>query len=323
MKLKITLFVAMLLVTGSLFSTPTFTAFAGRNKCQTYITVCLTGSSWGNSHIWNIQPVGSTAPPNWFAFFQCFSYSITPSVTTTYNITVVDYLNGNATTVQQITIVPPCSVRKIDFTFNPPAGRLIAAPSEPAYDYAWPDLQVKWMLEELDADGQPLYAIDDPSCWAAASVPGAWNAFDGFLATNAYSGIVTEIPCSTEQGLFAESGTYRVTRYTRYPDTEWEGYSIISGPGYDPEKSGTSIAPDELPPLLNTSLSPGQLVKLETRTDNGTLEIYAVSGQLIESVRLESGNYNYELNVAGYPKGMYIVHLESDAGMATERFTVE
>ena len=55
---------------------------------------------------------------------------------------------------------------------------------------------------------------------------------------------------------------------------------------------------------------------------NGEIVIYDMSGKKIDSFKFNKENGTYELN-AGYPKGTYLVHLNSENGTAIQKMMIK
>ncbi|KFF14486.1 alpha-amylase [Chryseobacterium soli] len=58
------------------------------------------------------------------------------------------------------------------------------------------------------------------------------------------------------------------------------------------------------------------------KVKNGEIVIYDMSGKKIDSFKLNKENGTYELN-AGYPKGTYLVHLNSENGTAIQKMMIK
>ena len=83
-------------------------------------------------------------------------------------------------------------------------------------------------------------------------------------------------------------------------------------------------------PILNTTTNELDAVELvydkftqnlqikSLKITNGQVRIFSVAGQQLTSARLQSDVTL--LDVASYPQGVYLVHIETDQGSETQRF---
>jgi hypothetical protein len=112
---------------------------------------------------------------------------------------------------------------------------------------------------------------------------------------------------------------------------------------YDPNQSNDTIcfqltwkAPDSTTSIRNLimdaalKISPNPATSFvnvpidDMQNQQALLKVFSIDGRSIHEERIKDGKQkNLQLNVANWPKGMYIINLQLDKGIRTGRFVVQ
>jgi hypothetical protein len=343
------LFAGLCLLTGTLFAKPASTISAPPSPgfivshhfegCNSFLDVS-TSLSGAFKVIVSIQYFfGQVVEQDYFTSSNAASCNVTnwipgPALkvevfaTATNTILQTDYYS----------IMPPCIVRQIrmiKFEIPEKYHGKVSNPEETEEEVS-KDLQVQWKLEELDPETfEPIYTIDNPPCWHQYNTYNGENAFNGFDGYNLSS--VAELDagaCSEDEGIFNKDNIYRITRSYYTPEDDWMSTSVIIGPGFEEvevdeeEKSLSATATKELSATETELFTLAQIrendiVQINTSTDIGTLEVYNISGNKMNTIALQNESFIYQLSVSGFAKGVYVVRMESGMQILTKKFTVD
>jgi hypothetical protein len=302
---------------------------------QAGLTATITGGSGNYTMTWQqISPWGGTiysGPPS--------SIIVTPTVTTTYQVTIYDNVTGCSSTAQwTVTVVD------VDPTFS-----LFVNTANPGYftvsltpndltGYSLPGFQYGLTIEELDGSGNPLYwnsSMGGTTCW--------WNyptaeTFLGFVSTTT-GPLFTQIvnpPCGSA-GQFLYNHTYRITRLVLNDYCAPKQFSMI----VTTVKSGEVVVmKDPNAPDMTHMLGHGQLqsatddisifpnpstgiftIGLEEGTENALIEVTNALGQKVKSV--ESAELRTDLDMTGFTKGIYLVTITSNGNSVMKKIVLE
>jgi len=273
---------------------------------------------------------------------------VSPTVTTTYKITVTDR-RGCSTVVYYTITVIKC---KPTFNPNPNTTRAdyytLSALADDGPEGGEPGFGYAWFLEELDPGTEDaLFTIVDPECWhtADATLP---NVFEAFDATNpdGYSGEYYWLECPGDEGKFLYDHTYRITRSTWSDDTEWDQYSVILTQSYGKNGSELIVKETTAPDMRNLLTSAKSKAKIAatlsdkpftvwpnpstgmfkvsaSTTNAGAIEVYDLMGKRIQQVEMSAGVSEYNIDLSGFSKGIYLINITSGNKTVTQKIVIE
>lgn len=332
----------LLLMTLLLFGAATtyatnVTANYSNGYCKNFIHVTVTGA---NASFYVQIKFGSSTGPNVYPFSPVFTQSTvfiqnaavaSHPVSVTYHVNVRHVGTNNLMAATTITIPPSCPyrTRKLMYYDQPQSnGRVVMPEDENEVDET--DLQVKWKLEEIDPQTlEPVFTLDNPTGWSSANAPGASNAFNGFNGFDAAS--VANLQAGytyADAGIFDPNKIYLVTRSTRETSgDDWVDYFMYLGPGLntdEPEERSVLIETGEAADLFELAQDrDAGTVSFNTTVDAGEVLIFDMAGNRLDAITLSDETFQYELNVAGYARGMYIARLLSGSKLTVAKFAVE
>lgn len=206
-----------------------------------------------------------------------------------------------------------------------------------------PNPEYSWILQELDAAGNAVWTITNPSVWWSDMV----NGFKGFDHTaTAYSGTISSLPASPAVGRFSYGKTYRLTRGVWTAICPWEQFSLI----FTPEKSAgiptvavleDTHAPDlgYLKPAAVNGSTPEPVLDAAPRVypnpgnglftvsldhvAEGTIEVVDMQGKKIQSLQLNAGTNIYPIDLTGYAKGIYVINITTGGVRQSSKVILE
>ncbi|MBL0913940.1 MAG: T9SS type A sorting domain-containing protein [Bacteroidia bacterium] len=194
-----------------------------------------------------------------------------------------------------------------------------------------------WSVEELNSSGSPIFEIVNPSVWWT----GATNTFPGFNYLTGYSGTVTSLPGTPSPGRFAYNRTYRIRRGVWSTNCSWQDFSIIvttvksASGGHTlqiTEENSSGNAPEflrlpqqSLNPDLNIYPNPGSgIFTIDLPAiENAQLEVLDMSGKKVYATKLQNPGGRYTLDLSGYAKGMYLVHIRDGHTVHSEKIVLQ
>jgi hypothetical protein len=260
------------------------------------------------------------------------AFLVWPTITTTYQVTVPDpnqLCPATATfTINVFKCKPFIDVDVV--SDNADYFTASAKPQEPGEEII-PGFEYAWFISELDpGTEEAIYTIVNPSCWQTGA--SATNIFDGADAiSNNYQGEFNDLNCTGEAGMFLYDHTYRITRAAWSELFDYTQESVIITPGIGKTEHAVIVTPDNNAPdmrkLLKTKSSiktvqdiqlnvypnPGSGVfNIATAADiSGTIEVYDAIGNKVSTISITQGTSNHTLDLSGYAKGIYLLHMIS------------
>jgi ribosomal protein S19 len=260
------------------------------------------------------------------------AFLVWPTTTTTYQITVPDP-NYVCPAIVNFTVnVFKCKpFIDVDvFDDNNDHFTASAKPREPGEEII-PGFEYAWFISEIDpGTEEDIYTIVNPSCWQNGA--SATNIFDGADAiSNNYQGEFNDLNCTGEAGMFLYDHTYRITRAAWSDLFSYTQESVIITPEIGKTGHAMSVTPDNNAPdmrkLLKTKSSmksvqdiqlnvypnPGSGVfNIATAADvSGTIEVYDAIGNKVSTFSITQGASNHTLDLSGYARGIYLLHMIS------------
>lgn len=268
------------------------------------------------------------------------SVSVCPEVTTTYTITATDNATGCTNTDQVIVTVLPNQPR-FNISTNTANNDYYTVTGTPIVmnANAVSGFGQYWSLEELDANNNSLFYIQNPTVWWPYPASCTFTGFDDYSLN--YSGNISTLPSSPSVGKFLYNHTYRITRATWNNNCEWNAYSNVlttvksanNDGGYQVIVQETK-APDFRPmtqkaTMNNWSVSPNpsngvfNILSESQETEKTVFEVFDLFGKKIQSKVIEAGTTSLSINLSENAKGVYILNITTDGVSATQKITIE
>ncbi len=259
-----------------------------------------------------------------------------PSVTTTYLVTVTDNITGCSASAQW-TVTVENNDPAFAITTNPSNSSYLQITASPLVTSGHPSgFGYMWLIEELNSSGTPVYSTNSnvstvaPCWWTGNGAPTTFSGFNGLTQTTSNS-------CSPANGMFKYNTSYRITRGVWSTNCTWAqvSYTLIY------QKSGEWVfvedhkAPDMSAAVaaiqenkqIQLTLSPNpatDLVSISVHTSTtGELNVTDLSGRIVFSTKLKAGSEMVELQVGNYSPGTYLVNVVEDNNLrSTEKLVI-
>ena len=252
--------------------------------------------------------------------------TVCPETTTTYCL-VASNTNTGCT-------ASDCKVITVEN--NNPAFSIVTNPSNPSYLQvtATPTITTgqpagfgyMWFIDELNSSGTPVYSVSSststviPCWWPGNGAPTAFPGFNGLTQT-------TSSTCTPAIGMFKYNTSYRITRGTWSTNCPWAqvSYTLVYNKNGEwvfeednkaPDMSSAaslSIKENEQNQLSISPNPANDKVKIAVHTSTtGELKVTDLSGRVVFSSSLKSGDATIELLVGDYSPGTYMVQIVED-----------
>jgi hypothetical protein len=317
---------------------PTANAGADKTVCQ---GACTTISA---------APAGKIAIYNWSANGTVVgtgaTISVCPEVATTYTLTVTNTITG-CTNTDQVTVTVLPNDPGFDILTNtdlPTYYTVLGMPNVMNANLV-PGFGQFWAVEELDANGNSLYIIQNPNEWFPYPANCTFKGFDDYLVNYDIQPNVTDVhtsvPAVPASGRFMYNRNYRITRGTWNNNCTWNADAFLltrtkSGNGNEVEvyptkapdfsdlvaamreaAAGTwTIAPNPSNGIFHVSSD-------SERTESTTVAVFDVFGKQLQSDVLEAGTTLLTLDLSGHAKGIYIVNITTGGVGSTYKIILE
>jgi len=184
-----------------------------------------------------------------------------------------------------------------------------------------------WYVQEIDPETMdPHYTIEDANCWQMPD--GSVNTFDGFDGLEEYQELETELGDCSMTGTFLPDRTYIISRAT-WSDTEpWNIYSIAVHNGeimddrsmFFAQNASVNITqPFKVYPNPSTGM-----VQIETNlTEDGTLEIYDMLGNVVFTKQAVKNQAIGQLDLSALSKGLYTIKIRTGQKILSKKIVLE
>ncbi|MBL0912294.1 MAG: T9SS type A sorting domain-containing protein [Bacteroidia bacterium] len=198
-----------------------------------------------------------------------------------------------------------------------------------------------WSLEGLDALDSVVFTVSDPVQWH--TYPSV-NTFRGFDHTSTfYINSVTLTSNSPTNGRFLYNRKYRITRSTWNDNCSQKTVSYIVmvqkvGLGLPEEIIYETVAPEQNrsgamsaqePETADNDLrifpnpTTGQLnISLDTDLD-AQVDVFDLFGKKIQSRTIAAGTRTLQIDLSGYAKGMYLIHVTKGSETSTHKVILQ
>ncbi|MNU87249.1 hypothetical protein D3C71_770300 [compost metagenome] len=301
------------------------------------LTVTMDPGS-NSTYTMDIIPISPAGPSIYTG--PLASVVASPTVTTTYQLTVTDNVTGCSTTKQGI----------ITVINNDPSFSLFVNTANPNYFTATlyandlnansiPGFYYQLIIEELDGSLNGYYQNNGTDCW--------WNypnpeTFKGYVSNG--TGTFNQTPwgaCSQPAGQFLYNHMYRITRVVWNEKCGRNQFSMIimpvkSGNGHEVVVYEDTNAPDYTNFSLGTaenSLRNENTVEIYpnpgtglytislTESTNVNIAIYNLLGEKVREIEPKGTSTTFDLT--GFPKGVYLVKIQSETEQVSKKIILE
>lgn len=256
--------------------------------------------------------------------------TVSPSSTTTYTLTATNAYGCSASDQVTVTVRPNNPSFNISTNTSNSTYYTVSVTPVAVNAHLQPGFGDYWGLDGISPSGAVDFYIQNPTQWWM--YPSA-NTFAGFDHTsNNYSNLITLTTSAPSPGRFKYNQRYKITRGTWNNYCEWNamayeirvektalGQPVVhitevapaeaskSAPLREPKNTAEAddairIYPNPSTGLLNISLERDT----ETRVD-----VFDLSGRKIQSHVMAAGTGNLQVDLSGYAKGLYMVHIHS------------
>lgn len=296
--------------------------------------VVMGGGAPHNVSITPISPAGPTIYNGPLA-----SVNVTPSVTTTYQITITNQTTGcQSTTTHTVTVVNNDPAFSLNVNTTNPSYFTVGLTANDPNGYNNSGFYYSLIIEELNTSTNPYtayYQDNGTDCW--------WNypnveTFKGYISTG--TGTFTQtpwnIPCAPiAAGQFLYNHTYRITRIVWNDQCPQKQFSMMvapvkSGNGvevYEDTKAPdyTQLALDRLDQENSVEIYPNPSTGLYTielnETTEASIEIYNAMGNKVQDVKQTGAATSF--NLTGLSKGIYFVKVVANGKQMSKKIILE
>jgi hypothetical protein len=280
--------------------------------------------------------------------------TVNPHASTTYSVTVTSALGCVGSASQTVTIYPNNPTFNLsDVTTNSAYFTLAAIANDPNTTIS-PGYGYVYFLEELNSSGATIWIENNnPAYWWSLPSPTTFNNID--CTTNTYSGTVN-LPTAYgvyPMGKFLYNHIYRVTLGSWNSFCGWKQSSQLISPGSPHHATGENptvvITDDHSAPDMSYLVgknegsvtggihfaqeaykihvypNPGDGVfHINTAGLNGgEISIFDATGKKVKSVSFVSGSSDFELDMSGSPKGMYLISMNAGGNIYTHKIILQ
>ena len=296
-----------------------------------------TGST--STYTVNCTPISPAGPTVYNG--PLVGLNVSPTVTTTYLITVTDNATGCTSTMNwTVTVINNDPTFSLAINTTPSSYFTVGLTANDLLGYNNTGFYYTLIVEELDATNVAYYQDFGTNCWW--NYPTVTETFQGYVSTG--TGTYSQMPwssCPNPAGQFLYNHTYRITRVVWNDRCPKRQFSMIittakSGNGNSVTAVVDHNAPDYTgiqgaSPMPENSKSNETLVypnpttgkvTIELNSDlGGQIEIYNVLGDKVKSI--QSKERNNQVDLMGFPKGIYLVKIHSNGEVISQKIILE
>lgn len=314
---------------------PTINAGPDRSVCPgTYAFIGFLFPPAGMTYAWRIGsgPVFATTSGQF----------VSPATTTTYTLTGTNAYGCSASDQVTVTVQPNNPNFNIAANSSNPGYFTLTATPVVTNANTQPGFGEAYSIEGLDATGNTTFSVNNPSIWWI--YPNA-NTFKGFdHISNNYNTAINSLPSAPAQGRFRYDQKYRITRGTWNDNCEWNAFSYDITPqenglgqyviqiseSSSPQSSSSRLAAltrEEQSAAEAISIFPnpttGQLnISLDTDQD-AQVDVFDLFGKKIQSRNIAAGTRTLQIDLSGYAKGMYLIHVSKGGETSTHKVILQ
>ncbi len=265
--------------------------------------------------------------------------TVCPEVTTTYTVTATSSTTG-CTSTDQVTVTVLPNQPRFNISTNTANNDYYTVTGTPIVMNAntVSGFGQYWSVEELDANNNNLFNIQNPTVWWPYPASCTFTGFDDYSLN--YSGNVNTLPGSPSAGRFLYNHTYRITRATWNDNCDWNAYAYVlttvksaNSDGYQvivQETKAPGFRPmSQLATTNNWNVSPNPSIGVfnisseSQETERTVFEVFDLFGKKIESKVIEAGTTSLSLNLSDNAKGVYILNITTNDVIRTHKITLE
>lgn len=266
---------------------------------------------------------------------------VCPEVTTTYTLTATNQYGCSSTDQVTVTVLP--NNPRFNVATNVSNSNYFTVTATPVVLNAHitqPGFGDYWGIDELDNANNILFSISNPSQWWIYPSANTFRGFDHF--SNAYSGTVTLSSIIPTNGRFLYNRKYRISRGTWNDDCGWNAFSYI----LTAEKSALgepviTLYETEVPADVSAKMAemateagtetlrvfpnPGSgifNVELNNQADV-SLAVTDLFGKQIQNRIIPAGTGIFTLDISGYARGMYLLHVSTNGKTITHKIILQ
>ncbi len=312
---------------------------------QTAMTICNGESAGisvrmgrGSNSVYTLQiiPVSPSGPAVYTG--PLAGVQVSPSGTTVYSVSVTDNVTG-CTTTQYVTVTVINNDPSFSLTVNTTNPSYFTLSLDANYDFSYSTttgFYYSLIIEELDGSLNPYYQDGGTNCW--------WNypgneTFMGYVSNG--TGTFSQTPwgsCPQPAGQFLYNHMYRITRVTWNDNCPQEQFSMIvmpvkSGNGQNvvvfedteaPDLTGSSLGTSQirLDSKVEISPNPGTGIYTISLPDNAVnVTVFNLLGEEIHQFEPKGSSETFDLS--RFPKGVYMVKVQSETEQTTKKIILE
>ena len=266
------------------------------------------------------------------------SVNVTPSVTTTYQITITNQTTGCVASVNHtITVINNDPAFSLNVNTTNPSYFTLGLTANDPNGYNNSGFYYELIIEELNTTTNPFTAYyQNYGTDAWWNYPSVVETFKGYVSTG--TGTFTQTPWgvyNVPAGQFLYNHTYRITRSVWNDQCPKKSFSVIVAP----TKAGNGVEVYEDPKgpqslelaLMNrdqensVEIFPNPstgLYTIELDESNGAfIEVYNLLGKKVQDVKQTGASTTFDLT--GFPKGVYFVKVTTDGEQLSKKIILE
>lgn len=306
------------------------------------VTICEGGSAFlgsffpivGNTYAWTAgggPAIGTNS-----------ALIVSPTITTTYTLTVTNSYGCSSSDQVTVTVKPNNPRFNIATNTSNPNYFTLSATPVVTNANTQPGFGEVYTIDAYNNAGTFMFSIQNPSIWWNYPLPNVFRGFDH--ASVGYTGTTTSLGSTPLQGTFKYNQTYHISRGTWNNDCDWRqfGYEVrVNKVGLaepvvqivelDEAEASSSrsavVTREEQPASEAISIFPnpttGQLnISLDTDLD-AQVDVFDLFGKKIQSRNIAAGTRTLQIDLSGYAKGMYLIHVSKGGETSTHKVILQ
>ena len=275
------------------------------------------------------------------------SISVCPQATTTYTLTATNQYGCTATDQVVVTLLP--NNPRFNIATDVSNSNYYTVTGTPVVMNAnnVSGFGAYWSVEELDATGNSLYVIQNPTVWYPYPASLYFKGFDDYAlnydATPNVMDVINSLPTTPTVGRFVYNKTYRITRGTWNDNCDWNASSYSLTATKSANGNQVYVYETEAPDFSEQAMAEfATLVELKANewkiapnpsngvfnlsSENGmrtVVEVVDLLGNKIQTHVIEAGTTSFAIDLSGFAKGIYVVNITSGDVTSTHKVILE